>query len=144
LGNQLAESRPADLGSVAYGVSSVTYGSRSGDPRRTLQRGSDPEIPRTRAHRTRPRKDGARLNMQQILQILGAVLILIAYLLAQLRLLNDRSLPYLLLNLAGSAVLAVLAAIGREWGFLLLEGSWAVVSLISLIALTRTRPEPLR
>jgi hypothetical protein len=82
--------------------------------------------------------------MQQILQILGAVLILIAYLLAQLRLLNDRSLPYLLLNLAGSAVLAVLAAIGREWGFLLLEGSWAVVSLISLIALTRTRPEPLR
>jgi hypothetical protein len=82
--------------------------------------------------------------MQQILQILGAVLILIAYLLAQLRLLNDRSIPYLLLNLSGSAVLAVLAASGREWGFLLLEGSWAVVSLISLIALTRPRPEPLR
>jgi hypothetical protein len=82
--------------------------------------------------------------MQQILQILGAVLILVAYLLAQLRLLNDRSIPYLLLNLAGSAVLAVLAAVGREWGFLLLEGSWAVVSLISLIALTRTPPEPLR
>jgi hypothetical protein len=82
--------------------------------------------------------------MQQILQVLGAVLILIAYLLAQLRLLNDRSIPYLLLNLAGSAVLAVLAAVGREWGFLLLEGSWAVVSLISLITLTRPRPEPLR
>lgn len=82
--------------------------------------------------------------MQQITQILGAVLILIAYLLAQLGVLSDRSLPYLLLNLVGSAVLAVLAASGHEWGFLLLEGSWSVVSLISLIAVTRPRAERLR
>lgn len=134
----------ADLDAAAYGVSSVTYGNRSGDPRRPFRGTRIPRSPGRERAVPGPRKDGARLNMQQILQILGAVLILVAYLLAQLRLLNDRSLPYLLLNLAGSAVLAVLAAIGREWGFLLLEGSWAVVSLISLIALTRTRPEPLR
>jgi hypothetical protein len=35
---------------------------------------------------------------------------------------------YLLLNLAGTFVLAFDAAVGHEWGFLLLEGAWAVVS----------------
>jgi hypothetical protein len=68
----------------------------------------------------------------QVLQIFGAVLILIAYILGQLRLLDPKSYVYLALNLIGSAVLAVLAAIGRDWGFLLLEGVWAAVTLISL------------
>jgi hypothetical protein len=40
--------------------------------------------------------------------------------------------PYLILNLAGSAVLAADAAAGSQWGFLLLEGEWAVVSLVGL------------
>ncbi|HEV7933745.1 MAG TPA: hypothetical protein VGP70_15740 [Actinomadura sp.] len=68
----------------------------------------------------------------QSLQIFGAVLILIAYILGQLQRLDPKSYTYLALNLIGSAVLAVLAAIGRDWGFLLLEGVWAAVSLISL------------
>lgn len=68
----------------------------------------------------------------QSLQVLGAVLILIAYVLGQFKALDPKSYAYLTLNLIGSAVLAVLAAIGREWGFLLLEGVWALVSLISI------------
>jgi len=38
----------------------------------------------------------------------------------------------LALNLAGSAVLAVLALIGHQWGFLLLEGAWSAVPAVSL------------
>jgi hypothetical protein len=66
--------------------------------------------------------------MDQLVQILGSVLILIAFAGAQRGTLSARSYRYLLLNFVGSAVLAVLAAHDRQWGFLLLEFSWATVS----------------
>jgi hypothetical protein len=57
--------------------------------------------------------------------------------LAQLQKLSTRSRRYLTLNLAGSAILAADAAAGDQWGFLLLEGAWALVSLLGLTAATR-------
>ena len=75
--------------------------------------------------------------MDQLLQILGAVLILAAYAAAQFRLVDADSLAYGLLNLVGSAILAFLALDSRQWGFLLLEGTWAVISLWAVLALLR-------
>ena len=66
------------------------------------------------------------------LEMVGAVLILAGFTLAQLRLLDQHSLVYLVLNLVGSFVLAVIALADERWGFLLLEGVWAIVSAISL------------
>ena len=71
--------------------------------------------------------------MAQLVQILASLLILVAFVLAQRGSLSSASRVYLTLNLAGSAVLAVLAAHERQLGFLLLEASWAVVSLLSLL-----------
>ena len=45
-----------------------------------------------------------------VLELAGAVSILAAFTLGQLRLLDQHSLAYLLLNLVGSAVLAVIAS----------------------------------
>jgi hypothetical protein len=78
--------------------------------------------------------------MDQIIQVVGAVLILVAYAAAQFGALNQRSRAYLILNLVGSAVLAVLAWHEAQWGFLLLEGVWALVSLWGLIQVQRGQP----
>ena len=72
-----------------------------------------------------------------VVQILGASLVLAAFVLSQRGLLDSRSSAYLVPNLVGSAALAVDAALGREWGFLLLEGAWALVSAGSLYEKSR-------
>jgi hypothetical protein len=71
--------------------------------------------------------------MGPYVQICGSLLILVPFVLAQMGRVTPLSLPYLLLNLVGSVVLAVDAALGSQWGFLLLESVWALVSLVSLL-----------
>ena len=66
--------------------------------------------------------------MTQIVQIVGALLVLAGFVGAQARWLDQRGYPYLLLNLLGSGILALLAYLDHQWGFLLLEAAWAVVS----------------
>jgi hypothetical protein len=78
--------------------------------------------------------------MDQVIQIAGALLILSAYAAAQFGALNQHSRAHLTLNLIGAAVLAVLAWEAAQWGFLLLEGVWALVSLWGLIQAQRGQP----
>lgn len=78
--------------------------------------------------------------MDQIIQVVGAILILAAYAAAQAGLLDQRSYLYLVLNITGSIILAVLAYQERQWGFVLLEGVWAVVSVWGLATRLRGRP----
>lgn len=68
----------------------------------------------------------------QIVQIGAALLLLAGFLLSQRNLLDARSYPYLLLNLVGAAILAVLAYGQGRWGFVLLEGAWTLVALAGL------------
>ncbi|MFL5792783.1 MAG: hypothetical protein ACJ75K_29125 [Actinomycetes bacterium] len=65
------------------------------------------------------------------------MLILAGYTLGQLRLLDQHAPAYLVLNLVGSFVLAVIALVDERWGFLLLEGVWSIVSAISLVNVLR-------
>lgn len=75
--------------------------------------------------------------MSQLVQVIGSVLILAAFALAQRGVLDARSRVYLVLNLVGSGVLAADAVAEKQWGFLLLEGVWSLVSLLSLLAVLR-------
>jgi hypothetical protein len=75
--------------------------------------------------------------IELVFEVGGAVLILSAFALAQFRGLDRHGLPYLTLNLAGAAILSVLAATHRQWGFLLLQVAWAIVALWGLLRLFR-------
>lgn len=77
--------------------------------------------------------------MSEILQIIGAIMVLGGFTLLQLHILGQQSYTYLFLNIFGSGILAVLAALGQQWGFLFLEGGWALITLWGLIARIRGR-----
>jgi hypothetical protein len=77
--------------------------------------------------------------MAQLIQVIGALLILVAYAAAQFRKLDVNSRSYLVLNLIGSVVLTALAWHEQQWGFLLLESVWAIVSAWGLLLLVRGR-----
>lgn len=77
--------------------------------------------------------------MHQLVQIAGALLILSGFVLAQARVLDPQSLWYLVVNLVGSVILTVDAWREAQWGFLLLELVWAIVSAWGLIRLARGR-----
>jgi len=77
--------------------------------------------------------------VDQVVQIVGAVLILAAFAGTQFGKLGQSSLSYLWLNLIGSLILAVLAFYEEQWGFVLLETVWALVSAWSLTQVLRGR-----
>lgn len=79
--------------------------------------------------------------MDQLVQIVGALLILAAFAAVQFERMRPDSRLYLALNLVGSAILAVLAWHESQWGFLLLESVWALVSAWGLAAALRTKPQ---
>ena len=78
--------------------------------------------------------------MDQIIQIVGALLILAAFGGAQIGKMSTNSRVYLMLNLLGGAILAGVALVESDWGFLLLETVWTLVSLWGLFRVLRRRP----
>ena len=77
------------------------------------------------------------LPLEMAFEIVGAILILAAFALNQFRGLDRHGAPYLMLNVAGSVILGVIAAHHRQWGFLLLQTVWAIVALWGVIRLVR-------
>ena len=78
--------------------------------------------------------------MDQVIQVVGALLILAAFAAVQFERMRPDSRLYLALNLVGSIILAALALHASQWGFLLLEGVWAIVSAWGLAAALNGRP----
>ena len=63
-----------------------------------------------------------------MVQLLGALLVMSAYMAWTRNRLKLDSVQFLGMNLAGAGILAVVAAVNRDFGFLLLEGMWTWVS----------------
>ena len=69
----------------------------------------------------------------QLLSVLGSLLVLVAYVASQFGYLSAKGLAYAFANIVGSGILAVVATLEAQWGFLVLEGAWALVSLVAVV-----------
>jgi hypothetical protein len=73
----------------------------------------------------------------QVISVLGALAILGAFAANLFGWIRPSNLWYSVANFLGSAVLTVVALVDRQLGFLLLEGTWALVSLWGIFAALR-------
>lgn len=71
--------------------------------------------------------------MIQIVSVIGSLLILSAYTANQSGRMASASVAYSAVNVLGAGILAVVALLEEQWGFLLLEGVWTLVSLAALV-----------
>ena len=76
----------------------------------------------------------------QTISVVGALLVLAAFAANQLGRTDASSLLYQVTNLVGSAILTVVAVIEVQWGFILLEGMWALVSAWGALRILRGSP----
>ena len=68
------------------------------------------------------------LAVGQVVQFVGALLIVSAYVAFQQNRLRLDSVQFLGMNMLGAGILTLVAAVDRQLGFLLLEGMWTWVS----------------
>ena len=71
-------------------------------------------------------------DMDQLTQIIGAALLLSAYGAMQLKWMRAESVAYNVFNAIGGLLLAIDAYRIEQWGFMVLEGAWGLLSLPGL------------
>lgn len=77
--------------------------------------------------------------MMQAISLIGATCILLPFAASQLGRLSRDSVAYQVLNLVGSLLLEVVAVIEVQYGFILLEAVWAIMSVVGLANIWRRR-----
>lgn len=82
------------------------------------------------------------MSIQLGLQFAGALAILVPFALLQVGRTTPHGYGYLAANLAGAGVLTVLAVVESQWGFVILQGVWALASLRGLLRTRRSRVAP--
>lgn len=68
----------------------------------------------------------------------GVTLLLLAFVLNLLNKLNSDSVIYLVLNIAGAGLACISSILISFWPFVVLEGVWALASLVPLIKKIKT------
>jgi len=77
--------------------------------------------------------------IEQIISMVAAIVILVAYALQQNGKLDANGLTYISLNFISGIILGIIAMRARQLGLTVLEYAWAGISALSLIRVLRSR-----
>ena len=75
--------------------------------------------------------------MLQAISVLGALAILAAFAANQFGWITPSQLSYSVANFVGAAILTAVAIVDRQIGFILLQGTWTLVSLVGIVTILR-------
>ncbi len=75
--------------------------------------------------------------LNQLIAGIGAALVLAGYVALQQNWLGPEDRAYNALNFFGAVLLTVVAVADRRWGFIVLEGVWALLSLPGMLGRSR-------
>ena len=71
------------------------------------------------------------------MSIVGSLAILGAFAANQLGWIDPSRLSYAIANLLGAGILTVVAVVDRQAGFILLHGTWTLVSSVGIVVILR-------
>ena len=71
--------------------------------------------------------------IHQFLSLIGAALVLTAYFGSQSKKISEVSLFYYALNFFGSGILAVLSWRMKQYGFVLINGAWVLITVTGFL-----------
>lgn len=77
--------------------------------------------------------------MDLFIGTVGALLILVSFLLVQSKKVTPDNIYYDLINFIGSVLLVIYAVIGKSYPFIVLNGVWALASLKDIVAFLITK-----
>lgn len=81
-------------------------------------------------------------SLATLIGFIGVGLLLLAFVLNLAKLLKAESIPYLALNLVGAGLACLSSWMIDFMPFVILEGTWAVATLVALIRVVTARPSP--
>lgn len=73
------------------------------------------------------------MTFPDIIGATGVSLLLIAFLLSSFRIIQQKSLSYIVLNIVGASLACYASILINFLPFVVLEAAWAIVAIISLI-----------
>ena len=79
------------------------------------------------------------LSLGEILGSVGVALLLLAFLMNLLKKWSQDSLPYILINTTGAGLACASSVLIHFFPFIILEGTWMLVSLFALVKYFKQR-----
>lgn len=73
------------------------------------------------------------LPFNQVISVIGSIIILGAYFALQRKMIRAEQRAYSVLNFVGAGLLAWVAVAESQVGFILLEGTWALLSIPGML-----------